>query len=138
MHAGWCWVGIELFGHILTFLQGKDLFATNSCLRLDIICNAESVRSSMRNEKFVVLFIPVQQAKNLIPMDPTGTSDPYVKLKLQPDSSSSKKKTRTIKKCLNPVWNEKFTFKIHRSDRDKRLCVEVWDWDLATSMYISH
>ena len=57
-----------------------------------------------------VLFVEIREGKNLVPMDPNGQSDPYMKLKLIPEAPNAPKtKTKVCNSTLNPVWNEKFT-----------------------------
>lgn len=73
------------------------------------------------------LKVEIKDAKNLIPMDPSGYSDPYVKIKL----FETKQKTKIMKKELNPSWNETFMFDVVPSSFDKRLNIEVWDFDIA-------
>ncbi|CAB0038912.1 unnamed protein product [Trichogramma brassicae] len=70
-----------------------------------------------------VVTIVLIQAKNLIPMDIDGTSDPYVKFRL----GVEKYKSKVIAKTLNPMWLEQFD--LHLYEEGQELEVTVWDRD---------
>ncbi len=55
-----------------------------------------------------VLVVRVVEARNLMPMDYTGKSDPYVVLNFGGETFT----TRYIKQDLNPVWNEIHSFDV--------------------------
>jgi hypothetical protein len=79
-------------------------------------------------------FIQIIQCEELPAMDLGGTSDPYVKLWVHPDK---KKKccTKKLKKTLNPVYNETFTFqKLPFNEMDgKVLMMAIFDHDALGS-----
>eukprot|EP00727_Mastigamoeba_balamuthi_P009433 m51a1_g5111 hypothetical protein (1015) ;mRNA; f:342713-346810 len=72
-------------------------------------------------------FSPLVAANNVQSADPNGFSDPYCILKL----GHVKHRSKTIKKTLNPRWDEKFSFK--NVNMQDSLIVEVWDWDAIGS-----
>ncbi|CAI8052920.1 Protein kinase C alpha type [Geodia barretti] len=96
-----------------------------------------TVRSEDIDDQHIRLHIGIIQAANLPPMDANGLADPYVKLRMLPDSSNSaKQKTERQAKTLCPVWEETFFFDVNKTDSSfevSRLVVEVWDWDRYTA-----
>ena len=75
------------------------------------------------------LRVHLQRASDLKAADRNGFSDPYVKLSLAGQSHKSK----TIKKTLNPQWNETFEFSgVLRDLLAEALQLHVFDWDRAT------
>ena len=57
------------------------------------------------------LIVTIYQAMRLEAKDLNGFSDPYIKIYLLPEMKK-KFQTRTIRKTLNPVYNESFIFKV--------------------------
>lgn len=54
------------------------------------------------------LCIHIQKATNLRSVDSSGYSDPYCEIEIYTKKKKTVFKTKPIKKCLNPVWEEKF------------------------------
>ncbi|KAL6487116.1 hypothetical protein MHYP_G00037420 [Metynnis hypsauchen] len=76
------------------------------------------------------LIVNVLQAKEL-PLRLDGRPrNPYVKMYFLPDrSDKSKRRTKTVKKSLEPKWNQTFVYShVHRRDfREHMLEITVWD-----------
>jgi len=79
------------------------------------------------------LFIKIQGAKGLPAMNQKGSADSAVRIFLLPSRSAfTKKKTKSIKNSLNPVWNEEFEYKYLSLEELKAnhvLELTVWDYD---------
>ncbi|XP_073777102.1 regulating synaptic membrane exocytosis protein 1 isoform X32 [Danio rerio] len=76
------------------------------------------------------LIVNVLQAKDLPPRSDTRPRNPYVKMYFLPDrSDKSKRRTKTVKKSLEPKWNQTFVYShVHRRDfREHMLEITVWD-----------
>ncbi|XP_030304629.1 regulating synaptic membrane exocytosis protein 1 isoform X16 [Calypte anna] len=76
------------------------------------------------------LIVNVLQATDLPPRVDGRPRNPYVKMYFLPDrSDKSKRRTKTVKKSLEPKWNQTFIYShVHRRDfRERMLEITVWD-----------
>ncbi|XP_063048979.1 extended synaptotagmin-2-like isoform X2 [Engraulis encrasicolus] len=83
-----------------------------------------TVRHSSQRNKLIVV---VHACRNLISFTDSG-SDPYVRLYLLPDKRrSGRRKTSTLKKTLNPVFDQTFEFSVSLAELHRRtldVCVK--------------
>lgn len=91
-------------------------------LRIAVIQVASFISHSSGSTRF-------QQGRGLPIMDKNllgkgGSSDPLARVSV---GSMAEKKTQTIMKCLDPVWNEVFTFEVRNDAHDITVVVEDWD-----------
>ncbi|KAG7245428.1 hypothetical protein INR49_010879 [Caranx melampygus] len=97
---------VEL-GQIKTFWKELKPCSDGSGRRGDLLV------SLCYNPTANTITVNIIKARNLKAMDIGGTSDPYVKVWLMhKDKRVEKKKTVTMKRCLNPVFNESFPFDV--------------------------
>uniref|UniRef100_A0A2K5R7C2 Regulating synaptic membrane exocytosis 1 n=1 Tax=Cebus imitator TaxID=2715852 RepID=A0A2K5R7C2_CEBIM len=76
------------------------------------------------------LIVNVLQAMDLPARVDGRPRNPYVKMYFLPDrSDKSKRRTKTVKKILEPKWNQTFVYShVHRRDfRERMLEITVWD-----------
>ncbi|XP_055665520.1 regulating synaptic membrane exocytosis protein 1 isoform X21 [Falco peregrinus] len=76
------------------------------------------------------LIVNVLQATDLPARVDGRPRNPYVKMYFLPDrSDKSKRRTKTVKKSLEPKWNQTFLYShVHRRDfRERMLEITVWD-----------
>ncbi|XP_037538806.1 multiple C2 and transmembrane domain-containing protein 2 [Nematolebias whitei] len=79
-----------------------------------------------------LLIINLKEGRNLVIRDKrSGTSDPYVKFKLE---GKQFYKSKTVHKNLNPRWNESFSHPLR--DRDHIVEVRVYDKNLTSDDFM--
>ncbi|KAM3877092.1 multiple C2 and transmembrane domain-containing protein 2-like [Diretmus argenteus] len=118
---------------------GVNLAHNNHDSDSHMLHNTDNHSSEMGSETLIVadppksflVTINLKEGRNLVIRDRCGTSDPYVKFKLD---GKTFYKSKVVYKNLNPTWNE--TFSLPLKDLDKRLYIKVYDRDLTTDDFM--
>ncbi|XP_024918104.1 multiple C2 and transmembrane domain-containing protein 1-like isoform X2 [Cynoglossus semilaevis] len=74
-----------------------------------------------------IVSISLIEGRGLLPMDPNGLSDPYVKFTL----GQQKYRSKALQKTLNPQWREQFDLHLY-DEKDGVLEISVWDRDTGS------
>uniref|UniRef100_A0A8C2YYF9 Synaptotagmin-like protein 5 n=1 Tax=Cyclopterus lumpus TaxID=8103 RepID=A0A8C2YYF9_CYCLU len=117
----------------------------NLTLPLDQVQGKKSFLKSKKASSFTLpkggmVELLVKGAKNLTAVKSGGTSDPFVKGYLLPDSNkSTKHKTVVERRTVNPQWNHTFTYCGLQPGDLNNVCLELTVWDkeaLASNVFL--
>ncbi|KAI4889043.1 hypothetical protein NFI96_023802 [Prochilodus magdalenae] len=92
----------------------------------DYDTNVSGGENKSQNVQYL-LTINLKEGRNLVIRDRSGTSDPYVKFRLD---GKTVYKSKVMYRNLNPVWNESFSFTVR--DLEQSVSVQVYDRDLRS------
>lgn len=97
-------------------------------LRRGAAVRAGSTRSLSppKSDSERIVHVALLEAHDLLPMDHTGLSDPYVRLRL----GKEKRKSGVKKQTLSPKWQEEFSMHMYPGE-SSLLEIEVYDYNVA-------
>lgn len=126
-NVGGCDVGCEVGTQtMLNYVQ--EAFKMSNDKHTHLLTQAEA-----KEPPEIMLNVEIVEAKELVPKDPNGLSDPFVTIYLM--SNASHRYNTSVKPAtLNPVWEEHFSLPIPDNLNEDSLCLEVWDFDPAETV----
>ncbi|XP_047990570.1 protein unc-13 homolog 4B isoform X3 [Leguminivora glycinivorella] len=126
-NVGGCDVGCEA-GQLAMLSYVQDAFKISNDKHKELLTQAEA-----KEPPELMLNVELVEAKDLVPKDPNGLSDPFVTIYLM--SNSSHRYNTSVKSgTLNPVWEEYFSLPMRENLQEDSLCIEVWDFDPAETV----
>ncbi|XP_045535970.1 protein unc-13 homolog 4B isoform X3 [Papilio machaon] len=126
-NVGGCDMGCEVGQQtMLSYVQ--EAFKIANDKHTELLTKAEA-----KEPPELMLNVEVVEAKDLVPKDPNGLSDPFVTIYLM--SNSSHRYNTSVKSgTLNPSWEEHFSLPMPSNLHEDSLILEVWDFDPAETV----
>ncbi|XP_068633803.1 protein unc-13 homolog 4B isoform X1 [Battus philenor] len=126
-NVGGCDMGCEVGQQtMLSYVQ--EAFKIANDKHTELFTKAEA-----KEPPELMLNVEVVEAKDLVPKDPNGLSDPFVTIYLM--SNSSHRYNTSVKSgTLNPLWEEHFSLPMPANLHEDSLILEVWDFDPAETV----
>ncbi|XP_049872647.1 protein unc-13 homolog 4B isoform X2 [Pectinophora gossypiella] len=126
-NVGGCDIGCEV-GQLAMLTYVQEAFKISNDKHTLLLTQAEA-----KEPPELMLNVELVEAKDLVPKDPNGLSDPFVTIYLM--SNSSHRYNTSVKLgTLNPCWEEHFSLPMPENVQEDSLVIEVWDFDPAETV----
>nr|XP_054590814.1 multiple C2 and transmembrane domain-containing protein 2 [Nothobranchius furzeri] len=120
----------EILTDISPDVPSEDVSPDNTQSEMGVETELVPENNSDLRRSFL-LNIHLKEGRNLVIRDRCGTSDPYVKFKME---GKTIYKSKVVYKNLNPVWSESFSLPV--KDLNQSLYIKVYDRDLTTDDFM--